>query len=78
VTGSTGCNNLNGAYRLNGSALSMSGIAVTRMACAQGMEVEAGLFTALGKVAGWKIAGQNLELLDSGNLVVARFQATAK
>ena len=49
---------------------------VWRMACAQGMDIESGLFTALGRVAGWKIAGQNLELLDSGNAVVARFQAT--
>ena len=76
VTGSTGCNNLTGTYRLNANALNMSGIAVTRMACAQGMDVEAALFTALGKVVGWKIAGQNLELLDGGNAVVARFQAT--
>ncbi|HET9220378.1 MAG TPA: YbaY family lipoprotein [Terriglobia bacterium] len=76
VAGSTGCNKLTGTYRLNGNALSLSGIAVTRMACVQGMDIEGGLFTALGKVAGWKIAGQNLELLDSGNGVVARFQAT--
>jgi uncharacterized lipoprotein YbaY/heat shock protein HslJ len=78
VAGSTSCNNLNGTYRLNGSALSLSGIAVTRMACAQGMDIETGLFTALGKVVAWRTVGQNLELLDPGKVVVARFQATAK
>lgn len=30
---------------------------------------------ALGRVSGWKIAGQQLELLDTAGNVVARFEA---
>jgi uncharacterized lipoprotein YbaY/heat shock protein HslJ len=73
--GNTGCNNLSGTYRLSGANLSLTSIAVTKMACQQGMDIEAALFTALGKVSNWRMTGQQLELLDSGNAVVARFEA---
>src|SRR5688572_9276104 len=76
--GSTGCNNLTGTYRLNGNNLNLSSIAVTKMACAQGMEIETELFTALGQIARWRISGQHLDLLDSGNAAVARFEARPK
>jgi uncharacterized lipoprotein YbaY/heat shock protein HslJ len=73
--GNTGCNNLTGSYRLSGDNLSLSSIAVTKMACLQGMDIESALFTALGKVSKWKITGQHLELFDAENRVVARFEA---
>jgi uncharacterized lipoprotein YbaY/heat shock protein HslJ len=72
--GSTGCNNLTGTYRLNGDALSLSAIAVTKMACPQGMDLDAALFQALGTVSKWKITGQHLDLLDASNAIVARFE----
>lgn len=73
--GNTGCNNLMGSYHLSGADLSLSSIAVTKMACLLGMDIESGMFTALGKVSTWKIAGQHLELFDAENRVVARFEA---
>jgi heat shock protein HslJ len=45
------------------------------MACAEGMETEKAFLEALGRVSGWKIAGQQLELLDTAGNVVARFEA---
>ena len=76
--GSTGCNSLTGTYRLSGSNLDLSSIAVTKMACPQGMELEAELFAGLGKVTRWRITGQHLELLEPANAVVARFDARPK
>lgn len=73
--GNTGCNNLTGTYRLSGADFSLTSIALTKMACPQGMDLEAALFTGLGKVSNWKMTGQQLELLDAGNAVVARFEA---
>ena len=74
--GNAGCNNLTGSYRLSGANLSLTTIAVTKMACPQGMDIEGALFTALGKVSKWKITGLHLELFDATNAVVARFEAT--
>jgi copper homeostasis protein (lipoprotein) len=78
VTGSTGCNSLLGTYRLNGSNVRLTSIALTKMVCLQGMDIDATLFTALGKVSKWKISGQHLDLSDAENLVVARFEAQPK
>jgi uncharacterized lipoprotein YbaY/heat shock protein HslJ len=75
LTGSTGCNNLVGSYRFKGNDMTLSGIAVTRMACLQGMEVETEFFTALGKVQKYRILGQHLELYDANNNMLARFAA---
>jgi uncharacterized lipoprotein YbaY/heat shock protein HslJ len=73
--GNTGCNNLTGSYRLSGANLSLTTIAVTKMACPQGMDLESALFTALGKVSKWRISGLHLELLDAVDMVVVRFEA---
>ena len=78
VTGSTGCNTLTGIYRLNGSNLNLTSIAITKMACLQGMDIESGLFTALGSISKWRIVGQYLELLTAEDAVAARFEAKPK
>jgi heat shock protein HslJ len=44
------------------------------MACMKGMETEKAFLKALGQVAGWRITGQQLELLDSSGNVLARFE----
>jgi len=74
IVGSTGCNNMTGTYRLSGNSVDLSSIAVTKMACPQAIDIDAALFQALGAVSKWRITGQHLELLDSGNMVVARFE----
>ena len=48
-------------------------MAGTRMACAQGMEVEQAFLEAVGQVSRWKITGGKLQLLDSTGKVLARF-----
>jgi putative lipoprotein len=75
VGGSGGCNRFTGSYELNGDRLSLGPITATLMACAEGMETEKSFLEALGGVRGWRIAGQQLELLDAAGNVVARFEA---
>lgn len=75
VTGFGGCNNLTGAYRLNGDELTFGGVAATRKACVQGMETEAALLSVPGKIRRWKIVGQHLELYDASGNMLARFEA---
>ena len=77
VTGFGGCNNLTGGYKLNGDEIAFGGIAATQMACVQGMDTEAALFSALGRVRKWKIAGEHLELYDADGNTLARFEARA-
>jgi heat shock protein HslJ len=75
VSGSGGCNRLTGHYELSGNHLRFSQMAGTMMACIQGMETEGAFLQGLGSVGAWKIAGQQLELLDSAGKLVARFEA---
>ena len=75
LTGSGGCNSMFGSYALNGDAVAFSDIGATKMACDRGMNVETSLFSALSRVARWRIAGQQLELTDATGTMVARFEA---
>jgi heat shock protein HslJ len=77
VTGSGGCNRMFGSYTLDGTALAFSQVGATKMACAEGMDTESAFFSALERVAGWRITGQQLELTDSAGVPVARFEAQA-
>jgi putative lipoprotein len=64
-----------GSYALNGDALTFTTIGATKIACDRGMDVETSLFSALSRVARWRVAGQQLELTDTAGTVVARFDA---
>lgn len=75
VSGSSGCNRLNGSYELDGNALSFGHMASTMMACTDGMELEKQFLDALAAVKSWRVAEQHLELLDTGGAVLARLQA---
>ena len=75
VAGSGGCNRMFGTYELNGDALRFSGIGATKMACKDGMEIEAAFLPLLQRVRQWKIAGRQLALSDSAGVVLARFEA---
>jgi uncharacterized lipoprotein YbaY/heat shock protein HslJ len=75
VTGSGGCNSLTGSYTLEGERLTFKQMAGTMMACLQGMEQEGAFYEALGRVAGWRITGEKLELIDTGGSVVAQFES---
>jgi heat shock protein HslJ len=78
LNGFSGCNTLAGTYQLNGSDLNLHGIAATKMACLQGMDVDAAFLPVLDKVRKWKVVGQHLELYDSRNTLLARFEAQPK
>jgi len=75
VSGSGGCNRLAGEFVLDGDKLSFRGLAGTMMACLRGMEQEGHFLEALGKVARYRITGNDLDFLDAAGAVLARFQA---
>ena len=78
VNGSGGCNRLFGGYETTGTSLTFGGVGSTKMACPTGMETEAAFLPALGRVARWRITGQQLELSDSAGVVQLRFEARAQ
>ncbi|AFL74329.1 META domain-containing protein [Thiocystis violascens] len=78
--GSDGCNRYMSGFRLEGDRLTVGPIATTRMAC-QGPDAvaaqAAAYARALGTVAGYRIEGRQLTLLDADGKTAARFQAPA-
>jgi heat shock protein HslJ len=74
VAGNAGCNRLIGSYTLEGDQLGFSQMATTRMACPD-MERESALLKALEATKSWRIDGAQLDLLDAGANLLARFEA---
>jgi heat shock protein HslJ len=72
VSGSTGCNSVNGSYSVDGAALTFGPLATTRMACEAGlMAQEAAVLEALAGVSGWEIdADGQLHLIGATELVL--------
>jgi heat shock protein HslJ len=65
VSGSAGCNRFHGTYTWAGDRLSFSSIATTKMACADYVMAQEGVFLdAMGEVASYAIDGTQLTLLD--------------
>jgi heat shock protein HslJ len=75
VSGSGGCNRLMGSYQLDGDALTFGQMATTMMACPSGMDTERTFLNTLSSVRKWKIAGQQLDLLDADGKVLAHFES---
>jgi len=73
--GSGGCNSFSASYERSGDKLTFGRIAGTRMACADGMEVESDFANALASAAGFRIAGEKLELVDAAGALLATFSA---
>ena len=67
VAGNGSCNRFTGGYEINGDRISMGPLAATsRMCAAEALnEQETRLFRALGEVAGIRIEGNVLILVDS-------------
>lgn len=74
VSGSGGCNRFSGGFTLDGEKLTFAPLAATKMACLNGGEIEGGYLLALAGVAGYRIDGTKLELLDAAGGLVARFE----
>jgi heat shock protein HslJ len=72
ASGFAGCNQFSGSYTLSGSSLSFGPLAMTRMACAQGGELESRYTMALGQVTEWKMTSTGLEL-RKGSTLLAKF-----
>lgn len=76
VTGFTGCNQMAGAYTLDGQALAFSQMISTKMAClGGGMATEAAFTAALQRVRGWSIAGDRLTLSDAAGQAVIELES---
>lgn len=71
ASGFAGCNRMTGGYVVEGSKLQFTKMAMTLMACAEGMELESRIGAVLEQTRGFKISGNTLELL-AGETVVAR------
>ena len=73
VSGSTGCNRVNGNFELSGTnSIKFSPLATTRMACLDNgaNQTEAKFLQALTKTTSWNIANDEL-LLKNGDTVMA-------
>ena len=72
VAGFAGCNRFGGSYTVEGSTFHFGPLAMTRMACAEGMELEQRLARALQRVDRYVTAEDWIEFY-AGPSVVARF-----
>jgi heat shock protein HslJ len=80
IGGTTGCNHYFGSYRASGSDLTISEVGMTEMYCMEPagvMEQEQEFLTALGTVAGYRLAADRLEMLDAAGDVVLAFAPPA-
>ena|SRR6187549_1732380 len=76
VAGFSGCNQMMGAYALNGSQLKFDQMAGTKMACVgTSLQLENEFLAIFPQVAKWEISGQTLRLLDEGGKTLASFEA---
>lgn len=72
VGGFSGCNRFGGSYTIDGDSLRFGPLAMTRMACADGMDLERQLSSALDATRRYKLSTTQLELFGpSGS--IARF-----
>ena len=72
VSGFAGCNRYFGAYALEGATLRFSGLGMTKMACAQGMDLEQQLAAALQATSRYQLAERELTLFNDAG-AVAKF-----
>lgn len=78
IAGSGGCNRFTGTYQQNSDRLLFGKMAMTFMACPEGMETERDFAAALEQVRSWKILGEQLELYDGSGGFLARFEAFSR
>jgi len=79
VAGSASCNRMTGSYTVDGGTLALSPLAVTRRMCTTEalMDQETRVLAALTEVAGWRIEGGVLLLVDvAGDVLFRASRAT--
>jgi len=80
ASGSSGCNHYSGHYEADGSSISISGIAVTTMNCAEPegvMEQEQAYLNALATAKAVRFEGDRLELRTEDGALAASFSRAA-
>jgi heat shock protein HslJ len=79
VSGTDGCNRYSGTYLVNGSALLVSPLASTRMACPPELTSQGAAFTsALTQARSYRLTNGRLELLASDGTVRATLAARSR
>jgi putative lipoprotein len=73
VAGFSGCNNFSGTYSLEKSKLTIGPLAMTMMACIEGMDIERAFTTALSEMDRYEIHG-NTMLFIKGDAITLRFE----
>jgi heat shock protein HslJ len=63
VSGFAGCNRFSGGYTSTGDSLRFGPLALTKMACEEGMELEHQLTDALSRTTRFEFVGRSLTLL---------------
>lgn len=74
--GNTGCNSAGAAYTVDGDRLAIEALITTKRACLdpRGNELEVAYVRAVEATRRYRIEGGELQLLDEGGTVVARFR----
>lgn len=73
VSGFAGCNRFSGTFTTSTDQIQFGVLMMTKMACSEGMDLEARYPAALSGSDGLRVTARGLELL-SGRAVVARFR----
>jgi heat shock protein HslJ len=71
VSGFAGCNRLAGTYEAKGDSLRIGPLALTRMACPSGMELETKLGVALDATRSFRLTGNRLDLVGETGVVAS-------
>jgi putative lipoprotein len=74
VQGFSGCNNFAGTYSTEGDAISLGPLAMTAMACIDGMDTEQQFGQALNEMDHYEIQGDTMLGLK-GDIVILQFEA---
>jgi heat shock protein HslJ len=76
VSGTDGCNRYSGSYSIKGTALDVSTLASTQMACVAEVNAQARAYAAaLTNATSYRIVGDRLELLSADGRTSAEFAA---
>ena len=75
AVGSNGCNRFMAGYTVAADRVQFAPAATTRMACPGAEELSRRFDGALQLAQRWRVLGQQLELYDAGDRLLARFQA---
>ena len=77
VSGFAGCNRFSGTYKTTGDALAFGPLALTKMACDEGMDLENLYADALSRTTRFEFVGGSLTLLHEKDSL-ARFERPEK